>query len=218
MRPWIANNDQRTKMSYNPSYQQHQQPAPGSNPAQYGNPHPQFHAMPSPYNPSAPQDIPRQRQYSRQDSSAPYYGTTPPQQYGVTPPQQYGTSPARQPQMYGSSPSQQPQMYGTTPPQQQYLAPYGSHPNYPPPPQAGQPAQQAAYSEPPRSRPRTGSVASYQSHKSHKSHKSHHSRHSQYGEKERPRKNSRVMSPRPSFGDTVVLMWSSFKGAFDTRK
>jgi hypothetical protein len=195
-------------MSYNPSYQQHQQqPAPGSNPGQYGNPQSQFHAMPSPFNPSMPQDIPRQRQYSAQESSAPYYGTTPPQQYGATPPQQYGTSPARQPQMYGTSPSQQ-----------QYLTPHASYSNYPPPPQAGYPPQQGAYGESPRSRPRAGSTASYQSHKSSKSHRSHHSKHSHYGDKDRPRKNSRVMSPRPSFGDTVVLMWSSFKGAFDTRK
>jgi len=213
-------------MSYNPSYQQHQQPLSFPNPTQYSNPHQQNHPMAAPVNPSLPQDITRQGQASA--APAPYYGTTPPQQYGVTPPQQYGTSPNRpaqqQPQMYGSNPSQQPQMFGTTPPQQQYLTPDASHPSYPQPPQAGFPPQgfppqgfppqQPAFSEFPRSRPRARSDASYQSHKSH------HSKHSRRASDEygRPRKNSRVMSPRPSLGDTMVMMWSSVKGAFDTRK
>jgi len=192
-------------MSYNPSYQQHQPPASGANSAQYGSPQSQFHAMPPPVNPSMPQEIPQQRQFSA--TSAQYYGSTPPQQYG--------TSPTRQAQVYDTSPSQHPQMYGTTPPQPQYLTPYASHPSHPPPPQAGYPPQQAAFSEAPHSRPRAGSNASYQSHKSHKSH---HSKHSRHDEKERPRKNSRAMSPRPSFGDTMVMMWSSVKGAFDARK
>jgi len=202
-------------MSYQPGYQQHQQSAPGSVPSQYGASQAQFHAMPPRVDPSMPRDIPRQRQYSTHEPSPQYYGTTPPQPYGLTPPQQYGTSPTRQPQMYGTSPSQHPQMYGTTPPHQQYLTPHSSRPSYPPPPQAGYPGNRGSVSEPVRSRPRAGSQASYTSHKSHKSH---HSKYSHHDEKERPRKNSRVSSPRPSFGDTMVLMWGSIKGAFDARK
>jgi len=155
-----------------------------------------------------PRDIPRQGQYT------PHERYAPPGVYDTSlhrAPEPYGTSPS-QGQMYGVSPSQG-QMYGTSPSQQQYLVPYPSHQGYPPPPQ-----QQPYLGDQPM-RTRSMSTASHTSHHSHRSHRSggsHHSRHSKHSKSHR--KNSRVESPRPSWSDSVILVWNSLKGAFDTRK
>jgi hypothetical protein len=198
-------------MTYNPGYQ-HSRQSSISNPSSYG-------GKPNlPHNPSVPQDIPRQGQYGPPKATAQYYGTTPPQTYGTTPPMQYGVTPPGQystGQVYGTSPLQNPQMYGTTPPQQQYLAPFPPQSGYSTQPPAGYPAPQSAYSGSQQGRPRGGSTSSYHSQKSHRSS---YSKHSRYDEKDSRRKNSRVDSPRPSFGDTMTLVWSSLKGAFDSRK
>jgi len=204
-------------MAYNPSNQSRQQPLPRSNPSQLdGIPH-QFHPVHPSYDASVPRDIPRQGQFASQETPGHFYNPGSAPQYGTTPPQPYGTSPSRQ-QMYGISPPRPQEMYGTSPSQQQYLAPSSSQPGYPTQPQSsyGYSPQQTAYNEPPHPRARASSTASYQSYSSHRSG---HSKRSRYDDKESRRKNSRVSSPpRPSFGDTMVLMWGSIKGAFDTRK
>jgi hypothetical protein len=203
-------------MAYNPSYQHPRQPSV-SNPSHHGAIPPHSQPVNPPYNPSGPRDIPHRGSYGQPNAPGQYYGTTPPQAYGTTPPMHYGTTPPGHfstGQMYGTSPSQNPQMYGTTPPQQQYLAPIPSQPSYPQP-QAGYSAPQSVYSASQQGRPRGGSTSSHHSHKSHHSSYSKHSRHDEKGGR---RKNSRVESPRPSFGDTMTLVWSSLKGAFDSRK
>jgi len=213
-------------MAYNPTYQPHQQPHSGTNPSQFGTAPPMLHPVHPSYVASVPRNIPGQGQVVSQESpahsypgSAQQYGTTPPQPYGTSPSRQqmYGTTPPQAQQMLGTSPSQFPPMYGTSPSQQQHLAPYSSQPGYPPQSQPGYgyPPHPVPYSEPAHSRARAGSTSSYQSHKSHRST---HSKRSHYDEKDSRRKNSRVSSPRPSMGDTMVMLWGSLKGAFDTRK
>ncbi|KAF2424468.1 hypothetical protein EJ08DRAFT_412612 [Tothia fuscella] len=211
-------------MVYDPSRYQPNQP---SHLSLYSNNPSQSHPVHPAYTPSVPRDVPRQDSSAQSGITSQHPGPTPHQshghtqqmQYGMTPPMQYGTTPPRHysvGQIYGTSPSQQSQMYGTTPPHQQYLAPYQPQPSFASQSQAGYP-QQGAYSSQQHGRPRGGSVSSQHSHKFHRS--SHrHPKHLHYDEKE-PRRPSRVKSPpRPSFGDTMVLVWRSLIGAFDRRK
>jgi len=202
-------------MSLNPNYTAPPKTQRGSNASQYSTAAPQSRPLGS-YDASMPRDIPRQGQYLPPEAQSQYYGITPPQQFGTSP-QQYSVPQPPAP-MYGTSPSQQPQFYGTTPPQQQYLAPSTSQPSYPPPPSSSYSTQQGAYSGPPTSSRRESSVASHHSHHSHRSHQSNHSKRSRYDEKDGRRKNSRVQSPRPTFGDSIMLVVNSLKGAFDSRK
>jgi hypothetical protein len=69
-------------------------------------------------------------------------------------------------------------------------------------------------------RDRAGSVASHssrQSHRSHRSSTSHHSDRSKYDKNGR-RKSKHTEDRRPTMSDSVILLWNSFKGAFDGRK
>jgi hypothetical protein len=145
-----------------------------------------------------PRDIPRQGQF------------TPHERYA--PPSLYDPSSYRAPGPYDTSPSQA-QPYGTSPYQHdQYLAPYPSRQSY----EAHPPGQ--CNDRP--TRERTGSVASQSSHRSHRSHRSstsHRSDRDKYDKNGR-RKSSHVESPRPTMSDSVILLWDSIKGAFDSRK
>jgi len=69
-------------------------------------------------------------------------------------------------------------------------------------------------------RDRAGSVASHssrQSHRSHRSSTSHRSDRSNYDKSGR-RKSEHIEDRRPTMSDSVILLWNSFKGAFDGRK
>jgi len=69
-------------------------------------------------------------------------------------------------------------------------------------------------------RDRARSVASHSSRQSHRSHRSsisHHSDCSKYDKNGR-RKSKHIEDRRPTMSDSVMLLWNSFKGAFDGRK
>jgi len=144
-----------------------------------------------------PRDIPRRGQFTSHER--------------YTPPGVYNPSPSRAPGPYDTSPSQS-QSYGTSPYQHdQYLVPYSSRQSYDAPP--GQ------YNDRPK-RDRAGSVASHSSHQSHRSHRSstsHRSDRSKYDKNGR-RQSKHVETRRPTMSDSVMLLWNSVKGAFDSRK
>jgi len=141
-----------------------------------------------------------------------HQGQFTPQGGRYAPPGVYDPSPSRAPAPYGVSPSQG-QLYGTSPYQHdQYLVPYPSR-------QSHETQSSGHYNDGP-TRDRAGSVASHSSHHSHRSHRSgtsHQSGRSK-NDKNGRRKSKHAESPRPTMSDSVMLIWNSVKGAFDTRR
>ena len=142
-----------------------------------------------------PREIPRKGQFTPHDRYAP--------------PGVYDPSSQRAPAPYDTSLAQSQPFETSSYQHDGNLIPYSSHLSS----DAGQ------YNDRPR-KDRAGSVASHssrQSHRSHRSSTSHQSDRSKYDKNGR-RKSKHVEVRRPTMSDSVMLLWNSFKGAFDGRK
>lgn len=175
---------------------------------------------------ASPQPSPMPQQHHQQQPQyPPQFQQYPPQRQQQ---QQYNNNP------YAFNPYQQ----GQPPPNTQQLAPYT-----PGPPQPVQNHQLQQYMPasmqnphahfeentdtlvvPPR-RPRMGSEASMRSHRSSHSHHSSRSRHSSESHRSershsshREVREMKELEKRPSWGDSVAVMYKALTGAFDKRK